>query len=403
MDSLTQLTLGAAMGEVVAGKKLGNKAMLWGALAGTIPDLDIIAYAFMDDIHALAFHRGLSHSIFFSLLAPFLFALFGRWLYQKDVHLKPGYRLGWRLFWIGISVGMIGLCGWLLFSSFSTFTAMLFIAIVSMAGLWLFRAFVEDGKDFEMPSYGSWYLIFFLGFVTHILIDVFTTYGTQVFQPFHDYRMSTSNISVVDPLYTMPLLFCLFIASLKRRKTKGRRNWLKAGLYLSSFYMLLTFINKININNKFEARLDRAEIEYKDYMTTPTIFNNILWHGVVETDSHFVESYYSLLDKKPPFEDLKYWPKNWHMIAESGCEQSETIEILKWFSNGYYTLKKRNGKYYFNDMRYGTIWTDNPSKEAKHIFYFELDQDCKADERRGGQEESSSDFLKQFIERVKGE
>jgi inner membrane protein len=42
MDSLTQIVLGASVGEAVAGKKIGNKAMLWGAIAGTIPDLDVL-------------------------------------------------------------------------------------------------------------------------------------------------------------------------------------------------------------------------------------------------------------------------------------------------------------------------------------------------------------------------
>ncbi|MEO0878023.1 MAG: metal-dependent hydrolase, partial [Bacteroidota bacterium] len=45
MDSLTQITLGAAVGEVVLGKKAGNRAMVWGAIAGTFPDLDILANA----------------------------------------------------------------------------------------------------------------------------------------------------------------------------------------------------------------------------------------------------------------------------------------------------------------------------------------------------------------------
>ena len=45
MDSITQIVLGAAVGEVVAGKKMGGKAALWGAIAGTIPDLDVFARA----------------------------------------------------------------------------------------------------------------------------------------------------------------------------------------------------------------------------------------------------------------------------------------------------------------------------------------------------------------------
>ena len=42
MDSLSQLVLGAAVGEAVLGRKLGNKAILWGAIGGTIPDLDVL-------------------------------------------------------------------------------------------------------------------------------------------------------------------------------------------------------------------------------------------------------------------------------------------------------------------------------------------------------------------------
>lgn len=73
MDSLTQVVLGAAVGEAVLGKKVGNRAMLWGAVAGTIPDLDVFLRLFTDPITATELHRGISHSLLFSLLvAPLL-------------------------------------------------------------------------------------------------------------------------------------------------------------------------------------------------------------------------------------------------------------------------------------------------------------------------------------------
>ena len=50
MDSLTQIVLGAAVGEAVLGKKVGNKAMMWGAIAGTIPDLDVLSKLFLDAV-----------------------------------------------------------------------------------------------------------------------------------------------------------------------------------------------------------------------------------------------------------------------------------------------------------------------------------------------------------------
>ena len=74
MDSLTQIVLGAAVGEAVLGKKIGNKAMLYGAIAGTIPDLDVLAAYFTDTVTTLEIHRGFTHSLLFSVLCAPIFA-----------------------------------------------------------------------------------------------------------------------------------------------------------------------------------------------------------------------------------------------------------------------------------------------------------------------------------------
>ena len=79
MDSLTQIVLGAAVGELTLGRKIGNRAILWGAIAGTIPDLDVITTHFVDVITANEWHRGFSHSIFFCLIASPVFA----WLVRR--------------------------------------------------------------------------------------------------------------------------------------------------------------------------------------------------------------------------------------------------------------------------------------------------------------------------------
>ena len=99
MDSLTQIVLGAAVGEAVLGKKVGNKALLYGAIAGTIPDLDVFFGNFTDTITAIEWHRGFSHSLLFSiLLAPIL-----GWLVNK---IERKYALGWKawsnLFFLGL-------------------------------------------------------------------------------------------------------------------------------------------------------------------------------------------------------------------------------------------------------------------------------------------------------------
>ncbi len=97
MDSLTQIVLGATVGEAVLGKKVGNKAMLYGAIAGTIPDLDTFASYFTDTVTAIEIHRGFTHSIAFSVLfAP----LFG-WLISKIERksLANWRDWSWLMFW----------------------------------------------------------------------------------------------------------------------------------------------------------------------------------------------------------------------------------------------------------------------------------------------------------------
>ncbi len=93
MDSVTQIVLGAAVGEKVLGKKIGNKAIALGAIAGTIPDLDVIAGFYTDTVSALEIHRGFTHSFVFAIGIGLLFAWLSS-LWDKRASLKE-----WFWFW----------------------------------------------------------------------------------------------------------------------------------------------------------------------------------------------------------------------------------------------------------------------------------------------------------------
>ncbi len=115
LDTLTHIVLGACIGEVIAGKQLGKKALLLGALAQNIPDIDIAASFWLPTTADLLSHRGFTHSILFALLlSPLLARLsarlfsssgmtFRRWLYfwgiQIFIHIFidafNAYGTGW--------------------------------------------------------------------------------------------------------------------------------------------------------------------------------------------------------------------------------------------------------------------------------------------------------------------
>ena len=120
MDSLTQIVLGASVAEAALGKKIGNKAIFLGAIAGTIPDLDIVMRFFVDDLTASVMHRGFSHSLIFPFIVAPILGVLAKKIYSN----------------------------------------------------------LEDVSQFD------WNKMFFLALLTHPLLDAQTTWGTQLFWPF---------------------------------------------------------------------------------------------------------------------------------------------------------------------------------------------------------------------------
>lgn len=116
MDSLTHVAIGALVGEAFAGKTVGKKAMLWGVLAQSLPDIDFIFMPFLSTTEGLLAHRGFSHSILFLLLAAPMLALLAERIHRPhDISLTR-----WMLFFtsaIGIHLFVDGFnnygVGWL--------------------------------------------------------------------------------------------------------------------------------------------------------------------------------------------------------------------------------------------------------------------------------------------------
>jgi inner membrane protein len=79
MDSLTHIAIGACIGDLFLGKKIGRKAMLYGALAASLPDVDFIASFWLGPADNLFAHRGFTHSFLFAILSVLMLALiFGK-------------------------------------------------------------------------------------------------------------------------------------------------------------------------------------------------------------------------------------------------------------------------------------------------------------------------------------
>ncbi|TWO33081.1 metal-dependent hydrolase [Seonamhaeicola sediminis] len=339
MDSLTQIVLGAACGEAVLGKKIGNKALLFGAIGGTIPDLDVFvgSWLYGNEIDAMLFHRGFMHSILFSVFAAIGF-------------------------------------GWLTFK------------------------FYDSGRRKHTTTLKDWKNLFFWSLFTHPILDCFTPYGTQLFTPFTNYRVALNNIAVVDPIYTLPFLLCLIVMMFFRRTSNKRRFVLKLGIGISSAYLLFTFGNKLYMDSVFKKSLELNKINFNRGYTQPTIFNNILWYGVAETDSTYWVGYYSLLDKDNLFSDFRTLKKERALSAD----KYRRVKDLAWFSNQYYSIYKvAENEYQYNDLRYPVTQEEHSTSSVFRFLLYddEGELNMKPFERN---EDNISEALNALWTRMKG-
>lgn len=339
MDSLTQIVLGAACGEVALGKKIGNKAMLFGAIGGTIPDLDVFIgpWLYSNEIDAMAFHRGFMHSITFAILGSFLF-------------------------------------GWITFR--------------------LYNSGVRKGST----SLKNWIWLYFLSIFTHPILDCFTPYGTQLFLPFSNYRVAFNNIAVVDPLYTVPFLLCLLVTLFYNRKNKNRVKWVQLGIIISSIYMIFTLGNKLYIDATFKKYFNKQIPSYQRFSAQPTIFNNLLWYGIAETESNYQVAFYSLLDAKNEPDTLITIPKK-HPTA---IIEDIDIQTLRWFSNDYFNIQLKNDTNHLEyiDLRYPLL---DPKNSNSSVFKFELTKkDTRWDIIPFSGKPPTKEALKPFMNRILG-
>ena len=306
MDSLTHIALGACMGEAFAGRTVGRKAMLWGALAQSIPDIDFLAAFWMDTSSNLLAHRGFTHSLLFAaIISLFMAMLAERWHRPHNI------------------------------------------------------------------SFRRWLAFFISTIFTHIFLDAFNNYGVSWFEPFSHYRISFNIIYVADPFFSIAPGIALVMLLLLRQKNMTRKFWWRFGLRLSFLYLGYALINKSIVSNDVKKILAKQNINYTSYFTTPAPLQTWLWFVVAKNDTGYYVGYRSVFDHEEKME-LNYFPQNAFLL--DSIEHKKEVQQLKRFSQGYYTVEKRQDTLLFYDLRFGQIigWQD-PKEQFAFYYYLHPD------------------------------
>lgn len=197
--------------------------------------------------------------------------------------------------------------------------------------------------------YLPWLLAVWLVLVTHVLLDAFTIYGTQLFLPFSDYPVGLGSIFIIDPLYTLPLMIGVVVALFVRHDWIRRRNWNAAGLILSTLYLLWTVPAQQMVESRATAEIRAQDLPVQQMMATPAPFNTVLWRIiVVGRDAHW-EGFYTLGSGRPiTFHEYANDPD---LLAD--IEDEWPVRRLREFTKGFHAVNEFDGNVVITDLRMG--------------------------------------------------
>lgn len=236
--------------------------------------------------------------------------------------------------------------------------------------------------------------------VTHIFLDAFNNYGVGWFEPFSHVRISFNAVYVFDIfMLSVPLLSAAVLA-LSPSTNKNRFRWTAFGIGWTFLYLGICIFNKSLINDETDRFLTGKKIVNYSLLTTPAPLQNMLWMVVAGDGKGYYIGYRSVFDSKvqPAF---NYYPKNEQLLA-SISDHTE-IDLLKRFSQNYYTVEKWNDTIVFNDLRFGQIigW-DDPKERFVFHYFLRHDADNRLVVQRGRFSKWDRRAIGSFLRRIRG-
>ena len=195
------------------------------------------------------------------------------------------------------------------------------------------------------------YLASFLGYATHGLLDACTSYGTLLFWPFSNERVTWNNISIVDPLFTIPILILIGTA-IKTRK----RLFSYFAIGWVTFYLFLGFVQ---YDRAFKAANELALLRghTPERLTLKPSFGNlILWKSIYQhKEKFYVDAIRTLQSSTWCFgESARIFDYQRHLPnLNKDSQQKKDIERFRWFSQDYLGFDAE--KNLVTDVRYSMV------------------------------------------------
>ena len=224
--------------------------------------------------------------------------------------------------------------------------SLFFIPFGSLVVALMLFPFFKSSMSIKTVYYAS-----LLGYATHGLLDACTSYGTQLFWPFSNERVTWNNISIVDALFTIPVVILVVIAIKTKKKIFS---FFSIGWII--FYLSLGFIQ---YERALLAAVELAQVRghSPERLTLKPSFGNlILWKSIYQHKETFYVDAIRTAQSSTwcTGESIRVFDYQYHLPdLEKESQQKKDIERFRWFSQDYLGYDKERN--IVTDVRYSMI------------------------------------------------
>ena len=195
-----------------------------------------------------------------------------------------------------------------------------------------------------------WLAVISLALLTHPLLDAHTAYGTQLFWPLEPHPAMWGTLFIIDPLYTLPMLFAVLVATF-RPISRFSDSALRASLVISTLYIAWSWAAQGIVRSHVDDALVEMGIADAPVFLTPTPFNTLLWRAVVLTDDGYLEGFDSLVVDEGVMQ-FEAYESDKDALAAAG--DIWAVQRLRWFSSDFIRVSVENDRLVVADLRMGT-------------------------------------------------
>lgn len=211
-------------------------------------------------------------------------------------------------------------------------------------------------KRFRM----SWGLTFYaalIGYATHGLIDMCTSYGTVYFWPFSNQRIAWDVISIIDPFFTIPL-----IAGVVWTQVFGNRRGVLVGLLTASIVLSFGVWQHQSAIGAMEHYAKAKQLPLKHVRTFPNLASSSFWRGAAMYDGKILlADIYTPLNGSPKLSNIRVFSQYKEIDLPTFVKESKLLsrdyKVFNWFSDDYVVATSQRPLVLI-DVRY--LWGEPP-------------------------------------------